>query len=144
MSTATMPAGFWYRKQRALTCTLLLSQVAQRMRTITHCLGLCHETMASAVCLSIFLCIKLGSDFFVITCQTIYPLASRLINWLLGIIILSFQVQNPCIIYMKHMTRPWWYWHNVTIHRNPVQISWYVLHTGGMAAQLGSQLLSMK
>ena len=43
------------------TCLLSMSHFCQAsIWTITHCLGLCHETMVCAVCISIFLFLYKG------------------------------------------------------------------------------------
>ena len=47
---------WWLREYIYIYILCLIIIIETEVWTITHCLGLGHETMVSAVCLSIFLC----------------------------------------------------------------------------------------
>ena len=62
----------------------LIITIKSEVWTITHCLGLCHETMVCAVCLSIFLLVMWYSPGSNFTSNVqhiyIYPIYERLTN----------------------------------------------------------------
>ena len=70
--------------------TRQLQQYPQDFNTESSAHETVHYTVTNSTTYEMH---EFGSDFFVIRCRAIYPLASQLINWLLGIMVLSFQVQ---------------------------------------------------
>ena len=108
------PFPLWWLREYIyiyfVLCLIII--IKSEVWTITHCLGLGHETMVCAVCLSVFLCTWFSLCSVLLWSETdwSYPYPSGSLHWHWdNHTIASMPLKPPWIRRMNHTNALWYY-----------------------------------